>query len=262
MSLSLQGKTILITGASSGIGAATATACVTQGMRCVITARREDRLNTLADELGELCVPIAGDVTERGFNERLLEEAGDVYAVFVNAGHGLDQEMIDCSLDQFRGFRDLFELNVFAAVELASLAAHRMVENKSGHILLCASCLSKFATPQHGAYCASKSALEAVAKSMRMELKNSGVYVSSVHPIGTTTEFFENSASRSGVLESEFTRQVPSWSMQSPDKVAKAVVRCLRKPKPEVWTSLPMRGVSTFFAAFPSFSQRIIRRFG
>ena len=137
-----------------------------------------------------------------------------------------------------------------------------MVENKSGHILLCASCLSKFATPQHGAYCASKSALEAVAKSMRMELKNSGVYVSSVHPIGTTTEFFENSASRSGVLESEFTRQVPSWSMQSPDKVAKAVVRCLKKPKPEVWTSLPMRGVSTFFAAFPSFSQRIIRRFG
>jgi len=261
MSLSLQGKTILITGASSGIGAATAKACVQQGMRCVVSARREDRLNTLADELGELCVPIAGDVTDRGFNERLLEEAGDIYAVFVNAGHGLDQEMIDCSLDQFRGFRDLFELNVFAAVELASLAAHRMVENKSGHILLCASCLSKFATPQHGAYCASKSALEAVAKSMRMELKNSGVHVSSVHPIGTTTEFSDSSAVRSGMLESEFARQVPSWSMQSPDKVANAIVSCLRRPKPEVWTSFPMRLASTLFAAFPRVAQAAISRF-
>ena len=164
--------------------------------------------------------------------------------------------------DQLQGFRDLFELNVFATVELSSLAAHQMIENKSGHILLCASCLSKFATPQHGAYCASKSALEAVAKSMRMELKHSGVHVSSVHPIGTTTEFFQSRASRSGMMESELSRQVPSWSMQSPDKVAKAVVRCLKKPKPEVWTSLPMRGVSTLFAAFPSFSQRIIRRFG
>ena len=57
MSVSLQGKTILITGASSGIGAATAKACVDQGMLCVVTARREDRLNKLADELGELCVP-------------------------------------------------------------------------------------------------------------------------------------------------------------------------------------------------------------
>ena len=127
MSISLQGKTIIVTGASSGIGAATATACVTRGMRCVITARREDRLNSLADELGALCIPIAGDVTERGFNEHLLKESGEIYAVFANAGHGLDQEMTDCKTDQLESFRDLFELNVFAAVELASLAAHRMV---------------------------------------------------------------------------------------------------------------------------------------
>ena len=261
MSVTLEGKSILITGASSGIGAATAKACVQQGMRCVVTARREDRLNKLTEELGELCVSVAGDVTEGGFNERLLEEAGDVYAVFANAGHGLDQKMIDCTLDQFRGFRELFDLNVFAAVELSSLAAKQMAENKTGHIMLCASCLSKFATPQHGAYCASKSAIEAIAKSMRMELKSSGVHVSSVHPIGTSTEFFDTSASLSGKLESEFTKQTPTWLMQSPEKVANAIVKCLRKPKPEVWTSLPMRGVSTFFAAFPSFSQKIIHRF-
>ena len=261
MSVSLQGKTILITGASSGIGAATAKACVDQGMLCVVTARREDRLKKLADELGELCVPIAGDVTIGGFNKQLLAEAGDVYAVFANAGHGLNQKMIDCNADQFRGFRELFELNVFAAVELASLASRIMVDRGRGHILLCASCLSKFATPQHGAYCASKSALEAVAKSMRMELKSSGVHVSTVHPIGTTTEFFETSVSLSGKTESDFTKRVPTWHMQPPEKVAQAVVRCLRRPRAEVWTSFPMKVTSTLFSAFPRAAQVIISHF-
>jgi len=260
MSISLKGKTILITGASSGIGAATAKACVKHEMRCVISARREDRLKQIADELGELCIPVAGDVTESGFNKQLLNEAKDIYAVFANAGHGLDQQIIDCELDSCRQFRELFELNLFAAVELASLCANRMLKNQSGHILFCASCLSKFATPQHGAYCASKSALEAVAKSMRMELKTSGIYVSSVHPIGTTTEFFDSSAHRSGKTESKFKKRLPSWTMQSPENVAKAVVKCLRKPRQEVWTSYSMREISRLFAMFPSFSQRIIQR--
>lgn len=258
MSISLKGKTILITGASSGIGAATAKACIKHGMRCVISARRENRLNQIADELGELCIPIAGDVTESGFNKQLLNEVEDIYAVFANAGHGLDQQIIDCELDNCRQFRELFELNLFAAVELASLCANRMLKNQSGHIVFCASCLSKFATPQHGAYCASKSALEAVAKSMRMELKTSGIYVSSVHPIGTATEFFDSSASRSGKTESEFKKRSPSWTMQSPEKVAKAVIQCLKKPKAEVWTSSSMRECSRLFSAFPSLAQRIV----
>ena len=248
MSVSLEGKTILITGASSGIGAATARACTFAGMRCVISARRKDLLDELAAELGDSCVPVAGDVTTDGFNARLLTEAGDVYSVFANAGHGLDQNMADCDIDQFRG---LFALNVFAAVEIASLAAKQFVGKGEGHILLCASCLSKFATPKHGAYCASKSALEAVAKSMRMELRHHGVHVSSVHPIGTRTEFFDSSAKRSGKDTSNFASQTPSWLMQPPEVVASAIVRCLRRPKPEVWTSIPMRLISTVFAGFP-----------
>ena len=248
MSISLQGKTILITGASSGIGAATARACTNAGMNCIITARREDRLVQLAHELGDSCTPIAGDVTQPGFNAHLIEQSNNVYAVFANAGHGLDQSIVHFNAEQFK---QLFELNVFAAVELASLAAKQMVLNKEGHILLCASCLSKFATPKHGAYCASKSAIEAVAKSMRMELRADSIFVSSVHPIGTTTEFFTSSAKRSGNDCSDFEKQSPSWLMQSSEKVAIAVVKCLKNPKPEVWTSLPMRLISTAFTAFP-----------
>ena len=258
MSISLEGKTILITGASSGIGAATAKACAKKGMRCVITARRKEQLQTLANEIGDSCSVIVGDVTEDGFNQHLVDCAGDVYAIFVNAGHGLDQNTLQFNSTQFK---ELFELNVFAAVELAALVAKKMVAKNSGHILLCASCLSKFSTPSHGAYCASKSALEAMAKTMRMELKPSKVFVSSVHPIGTTTEFFDESAKRSGMAQSDFASQTPSWLMQPPEKVANAVVRCLKKPKSEVWTSLPMRLISTTLGALPRASEPIINRF-
>ena len=159
MRVALEGKTIVITGASSGIGAATAHACIDSGMHCVINARRKDKLRLLAKELGENCLVVEGDVTEVGFNQHLLDESGDVYAIFANAGHGLNQTMVDCNMDQLE---ELFKLNVFAAIELATLGAKKMVTNKSGHILLCASCLSKFATPKHGVYSASKSALESM----------------------------------------------------------------------------------------------------
>ena len=258
MKIPLEGKSILITGASSGIGEATARACTKAGMRCVITARRTKRLQTLARDLGDTCTYISGDVTEAGFNAQLLDEAGDTYAIFANAGFGLDQKMINSDQQQFR---NLFNTNVFAPVELASLAAKKMAANNSGHILFCASCLSKFATPSHGAYCASKSALEAVAKSMRMELKEDAVFVSTVHPIGTRTEFFDMSATRSGKKQSDFESQTPSWLMQHPDKVANAIVRCLRRPKPEVWTSVPMRLISTSFSALPRLSEAITTRF-
>ena len=102
MSISIEGKTILITGASSGIGAATARACANAGMRCVVTARRKDRIAKLSAELGDMCTPIVGDVTERGFNKHLLEESGELYAVFANAGYGLDQAMAACDMVDFR----------------------------------------------------------------------------------------------------------------------------------------------------------------
>ncbi len=247
MKIPLLGKIVLITGASSGIGEATARACVNAGMQCVITARRKDRLIALSNELGESCSYVVGDVTEEGFNQHLLDEAGDVYALFANAGHGLDQKMIDCDMKQLH---ELFELNVFSAIELASLAAKQMVEKKSGHIILNASCLSKFSIQHQGAYCASKSALESVAKSMRMELKKNKIFVSTVHPIGTKTEFFKESSARSGTEFSSFEKNSPSWLMQSPEKVAHAVVKCLRKPKPEVWTSMPVHLISIIFSTF------------
>ncbi|MDP6602261.1 MAG: SDR family NAD(P)-dependent oxidoreductase [Phycisphaerales bacterium] len=256
MAIDLRGRTIVITGASSGIGAATARACAAAGMQCVVAARREQELAALADELGSACRAIPGDVTQPGFNETLL--ACEPYAVLANAGRGLEQAMIDCDMAQFRA---LFEVNLFAAVELASLAAKQMAAGWEGHILLCASCLSKFAIPQHTAYCASKAAVERVARAMQMELRSTGVHVTSVHPIGTRTEFFDTSAALSGHDQSDFIERTPKMFMQPPNRVADAVVRCLRRPRGEVWTSHSMRLASTLFSAFPRLAQALVARF-
>ena len=259
MTNSIPGKTMLITGASSGIGKATAIACAQAGMNVVLTARRRKQLEALQEEIGGTTKIIVGDVTEDGFNEKLLRATGTFDAVFINAGHGIDQHTLDMNM---KDVRSLFELNVFAAIELASLCAKQFKEQGSGHIILCASCLSKFATPKHGAYCASKSAIEVFGKSMRMELKSSNINVSTLHPIGTRTEFFKSSESRSGTTHSSFEELAPSWLMQPPERVANAVVKCLRKPKPEIWTSLFMRIVSTLFSAFPRLAQFFTSRFG
>ncbi len=258
MTTAAQGKTILITGASSGIGKATARVCVQSGMNVVLNARRRKKLEALQEELGSTCKIIVGDVTEEGFNEQLLRASGTIDALFINAGHGIDQDTLNMNMNDVR---NLFELNVFAAIELASLYAKKFKEQGSGHIILCASCLSKFATPSHGAYCASKSALEAFSKSMHMELKPSGIHVSTLHPIGTRTEFFNSSASRSGKAYSSFEERTPTWLMQSPERVANAVIKCLHNPKPEIWTSVFMRIVSTLFSAFPRVAQFFALRF-
>jgi short-subunit dehydrogenase len=94
-----------------------------------------------------------------------------------------------------------------------------------------------------------------------MELKQHSVHVSTVHPVGTHTEFFDVSALRSGKEKDDFSSQSPSWLMQPSEKVANAIVRSLRKPRPEVWTSLPMRLVSTTFTAFPRFASTIVSKF-
>ena len=67
-------------------------------MECVITARRKGELDALAGELGDACTAIVGDVTDEGFNQQLIEESGDLYAVYANAGHGIDQAVAGCDM--------------------------------------------------------------------------------------------------------------------------------------------------------------------
>ncbi len=249
-----------MTGASSGIGAATAIACAKAGMPVVLNARREEKLRKVADQVerhGVKAALVVGDVTDEGISERLLnaaeDELGGLYAVFSNAGYGSELPVLKTDLDQVRA---MFEVNFFASFELVHLAARRLVEDsKPGHLLMCSSCLAKFTMPWHGVYSATKAAQNHLCLSMRAELAADGIEVSSVHPVTTATEFFEQSARRSGKgNDSDVLDHVPKWLIQKPEHVAAAVVKCLRRPKPEVWTSMLTRT----FAAMATFSPRLL----
>src|SRR5690606_27161512 len=103
------------------------------------------------------------------------------------------------------------------------------------HMLVCSSSAAEFAPPLYAVYAATKAAQDMVCGAMRAELRGEELTVSSVHPVGTRTGFFD-AAQRSGSQAADpVLLNTPEMFMQSPETVAKAVVRCLRRPKPEVW---------------------------
>jgi short-subunit dehydrogenase len=258
MARQLTGQVIVITGASSGIGAATAVACAEAGMDVVLNARRADRLDQVAariEELGRAAAIVPGDVTDPGVSARMLDAAtarfGRFDAVFANAGYGMNRPAVETGE---RDLRHIFEVNYFAGVDLLRQAASRlMAAQRRGHLLMCSSCLARLTLPYHSAYCATKAAQAHFCRAFRMELRGHGIEVSSVHPITTTTELFEVSARLSGLGEEHagIPDHAPRMFVQPPERVARAIVRCLRRPRPEVWTSHIVRGAAGLMTAFP-----------
>lgn len=258
MARDISGKLLIITGASSGIGAATARAAARAGMNLLLTARRADRLEQVAGEIrqtGVQCEVLPGDVAESDFSTRVLDLAedkfGGFYAVFANAGYGFHAPVHEMATNDLRR---IFEVNFFAAVELLQLAARRLIAaQQRGHLLMCSSAVAKFTLPAFSAYSATKAAQNHVCRAMRLELKPHRIEVASVHPIGTTTEFSDVAAQltrQAGGGETN-TSHTPGWLSQTPERVAHAVIACLRRPRPEVWTSFPARFGAGLVTIFP-----------
>jgi short-subunit dehydrogenase len=258
MARNLVDQVIVITGASSGIGAATAIACARAGMHVVLNGRREDRLNEVAERVRQ-CGPsaetVVGDVTEPGLNARLLDTAqqrfGHFDVVFANAGYGFKKPEHELDMTELRR---IFEVNFFAAHELISEAARRLVaEHRRGHLLMCSSAVAKFTLPNFAAYSATKAAQNHFCRAMRMELRRHGIEVASVHPITTRTEFVSRAVEYSGEVAPPAAKpgSPEEWFIQSPERVANAVVRCLRRPRPEVWTSCTVRLMTGLMTVFP-----------
>ncbi|MFI4881296.1 MAG: SDR family NAD(P)-dependent oxidoreductase [Phycisphaerales bacterium JB064] len=263
MAIDLTGKPIAIAGASSGIGRATAIACASAGMPVAIGARRMDKLAAVAREIeaiGGKAVAIEVDVTSdeqsRAFIERAEAELGPLYSVFANAGFGFERPVHKTS---DADMREIFETNFFGTLHVVNPAVERFVERRAGHVLICSSSIGKMAIPGYGAYCATKAAQWHVGRAMRHELKPLGVHVSTVHPIGTRTEFFEEARRRSG--GGSLVENTPKAFIQPPERVARAVVACLRKPRTEVWTSWPSRLGLGALSMFPRLGDLALDRF-
>lgn len=264
MAIDLKGKPIAITGASSGIGAATALACARAGMPVALFARREDKLAEVRGRIesaGGRAVIVTGSVDDDADCRRLLGEAeaafGPLYGVVANAGYGSEQPAWSMPEDEIRA---MFETNFYGSLRVVQPAAEGMAERGSGHLVFVSSCLSKIGIPHYAAYCATKAAQDHFARAMRHELRGRGVAVSSVHPIGTKTEFFDTAAERSPSGATLLDKGSERF-MQPATKVADAIVRRLRSGRgAEVWTSAPTRAVLGMAAIMPGLTDAVLRR--
>jgi short-subunit dehydrogenase len=232
-------------------------------MNVVLNGRRADRLERVASDVarsGRSTETVVGDVCAPGMSARLLDAAeqrfGGFDVVFANAGYGLNRPMHELGESDLRR---IFDVNFFAATDLLCQAARRLIAaHRPGHLLMCSSSIAKFSLPTFAAYSATKAAQNHVCRAMRLELRPHGIEVASVHPITTRTEFFATAAQLSGqALGAAGPDQLPRWLVQSPERVARAVVARLRKPQPEVWTSTFVRIVAGVVTIFPSLLDRV-----
>ncbi len=267
MPRTLASKLILITGASSGIGAATAVACARAGMDVVLAARRVEKLESLAKQietLGRRALAVACDVNSDDDVERLFDKArqtfGRLDAAFANAGYGLFGSTLDTDLQTHR---DIFETNYYGTLRTLRAAVPCLRQTQDGlkHLLICSSVVSEVGIPMFGAYCATKAAQDSIAGAMRAELADEGITVTSVHPVGTSTEFGEQARAHSlDKQAAERGSNTPKAFTQSADHVADKIVHALRRPRPEVWPSTLSRYAAALTTASPRLTAWVMRR--
>jgi NAD(P)-dependent dehydrogenase (short-subunit alcohol dehydrogenase family) len=228
--MNIQDKVIIVTGASAGIGEATARLLAARRAKVVLAARREDRLRTLAAELpGSLAV--VADVTKPEDIERLVETTvshyGRVDGLVNNAGQGLHVPLEKVKLDDFRA---VMELNVYGPLLLMQAVLPHMRKVGGGAIVNISSGTTHRPMPGVGAYAATKCALNMLSQVARAELEKDNIVVSLVYPIVTDTEFHHV------LRDSSWGPGKPDWMPkgQPADLVAGYIVRCLVTGETEV----------------------------
>ncbi|SNX66019.1 short-subunit dehydrogenase [Streptomyces sp. TLI_55] len=180
-------KTALVTGASSGIGEATALKLQALGYTVYGAARRADRLSELADRgVRPLAMDVTDDGSMRAGIEKIVTETGRIDVLVNNAGYGSYGALEDVPLDEARY---QFEVNVFGAIRLAQLALPHMRAQRSGTVVNITSMGGKIYTPFGGWYHGTKFALEALSDCLRVEAKPFGVDVVVIEPGGIATEW-------------------------------------------------------------------------
>lgn len=242
----------LVTGASSGIGKAFAEQLAASGSDLVLVARRRDRLEELAAELGrrhgreiEVLVADLVDPSQRAQVEaRLAADERPVDLLVNNAGFGSQGAFVDLPLDlQDEEIR----LNVLAPVRLAHAALPGMIRRGRGGIVNVSSVASLAPLPYWAVYCSTKACLSTFSLALREEVRHLGVDVVALSPGFTTTEFHD----RAGMSRS----MIPGPAWMSADEVARGGLRALARGRAEVFPGIRSR----FFAVLSRLTPRFLR---
>jgi short-subunit dehydrogenase len=254
-------RVIAITGASAGIGRATALRLARDGAALAICARRVDRLEAAAAEIvaaGGQALPMAADVTSadaiNAFVARTVERFGRLDVMMCNAGFGIAGAIDDIAPDQMRKLVDINYHGTYHATRAALPVFRRQ---RAGHIIVVSSIVGKRGVPYMGAYSATKFAQVGLAECLRSELLGTNIHVSVVYPVSTETEFFDVMSRETGV---EVTRAM--GPRQNAEAVADAIARAIDRPIPEIYPHAKSRALVVLNAIAPGMTDRLVRRFG
>jgi short-subunit dehydrogenase len=258
--MDLGGRVAVITGASSGIGLACARHLASAGCPVVLGARRADRLDTAVQAIratGRQAEALAMDVTVEEDVFRLVARAREVFGrldiMICNAGFGYYGTVEDTPAATMQRMMDVNFMGTFHGAR-AALTVFR--EQGSGHLVIVSSIVGQRGIAQMSGYSATKAAQVGFAESLRTEFAGSGIHVSVVYPVSTHTEFRE-------AMERDFGHSVSGLGpKQSVDHVARAVVGCLQRPRPEVYPHRMSRALAVLNAVAPGFTDTLVRKYG
>ncbi len=251
----MKDKVVVITGASSGIGAEAARLFAEQGASVVLLARSEAKMARLASSLpGKngwfVCdVADAEEVSETA--ARILERFGKIDIWINNAGFGVFERFENAPLEHFYG---MMQVNYFGTLHGIKAALPHMLEQKSGHIINVASMAGKIGSAKSSAYSAAKHAVIGLSDCLRQELSGSGVKVSTVNPGPVDTPFFDTADP-----QGHYKKNI-SWFMLTPQKAAKAIVKAARTGRAEINIPLAAAVGVKGYHLFPRLMDRLLAK--
>jgi len=257
------GQIVVITGASSGIGAALAREFARQGAHLVLVARRRDRLTALAAEIertGQRALALTADVTRDGDLERVVAETraafGRVDVVVANAGFGVVGPVERLGLEDYRR---QFETNVFGVLRTVHAALGELKAAR-GRLVIVGSVSGYIATPGSSPYAMSKFAVRALAEALGHELAPAGVSVTLVSPGFVESEI--RRVDNSGRFQPGAEEPIPSWLMVPADRAARSIVRAVARRRHEIVVTAHGKVAVFMQRHAPRLVTAVVRAFG
>jgi len=231
--MDIKDKVVIVTGASSGIGAATARQFGREGAKVVLAARRVDRLETLANEIGSVnhdtvTHVVQADLTKlediQNLVDATVEKFGRVDVLINNAGFGR-LDWLE-KLDPVKDIQAQFDVNVMGVIQTTRQVLPIMMKQRSGHIINMCSMAGLVATPTYTIYAATKHAVHGFSEALRREVKPWGIDVSMIYPGGVKTEFQSHAG-----INRKTGATTPKSLLLSADDVGREVVQLVKRPR-------------------------------
>ena len=258
----LPGRVVVITGASSGIGAGLARQLGAKGESVVLAARRRELLVEVATEIGDNAVPVVTDVTKREEVDHLRDEAlgrfGHVDVWVNNAGRGINRKVESLTDDDVRRIVDVVLMSVLYGMQ--TILPH-FKERRRGHIINVSSALGRVPLLSYRSiYSASKSSVNALTSNLRMDLRSEypDIHVSLVMPGIVDTPFHQVAGPGLSVRSGGY---LGPTRVESADEVAAKIVELIDNPVPELYTNpATVELVSNYFRDVGAFEENLAKR--